>query len=509
MKLFEILSKNEIFGEIFSIPISIDLIEKYNLTNDYISTFNELNKNNSKYSSIQLFFKKESDFEYLTKFHINLNQIKILTLKQDCKYFIKKYDIFFKQLFEFKNIENNLLYLILDILPFDKYEIKANIFNNINNLKSLKYLFLSRFNFQSVFKLKLTNLEQLILFECKNIKFGKYIGLNIQKLYLNSCSIVKPKILIEFPKLEICIFEGKQNYNSIIDFSTLKNLKYFKGYYFIDFIELENEILEQVKITDYTIKLEAKIIKKLLSYKSLKEVYLEIYSNFLASFNVIENNSIETLTINWRNDYDCNINSFLKNFKNLSNLTIINNSKCKSNDSIEVFENKNCKINKFSVYCPYYNNTIKFYCQPFEYLIEINLSIKLQLYNLENILPLFNNECKIIFNSLIKFTFYYGIFNKMIFENLLGNILCMPKLKEFSLEIPFKSEDFNSSENILNIKDLLIPFFDNVSNLELNSLTLKNYNKNEILHSYTKINELKKEFPNLKLKDNCKIYLEI
>ena len=99
----------------------------------------------------------------------------------------------------------------------------------------------------------------------------------------------------------------------------------------------------------------------------------------------------------------------------------------------------------------------------------------------------------------------------MILENLLGNILCMPKLKEFSLEIPFKSQNFNSNSNekISNIKDLLNDFFDNVSNLELNSLTLKNYNKKDILHSYTKIDELKKEFPNLKLKDNCKIYLEI
>ena len=513
--LFEILSRDDIFGEIFSIPISIDLIEKYNLTTDYITAFNELNKNKSKYSSIQFFFKKETDLEYFQKFQINLNQIKILTLKQDCKYFIKNYDIFFKQLFEFKNMENNLLYLIIDILPYNKYKINKDIFNNINNLKSLKYLLLSRFNFQSTFKLNLTNLSQLILIECKNIKFGKNIGLNIQKLYLNFCSIVIPKKLRQFPKLEVCKFEGKQQYNSIIDFSNLQNLKNFKGD-FIEFRELNNDILEYVKLTSYeknTIMEEVNIIRKLISYKSLKEVYLDIYSlnhYKLTDNNDIENNSIETLTINWKCKNDCILNNLLNKLKNLSNLTIINNLENRKS-AIIINQNINCKIKRFSLYC-IYNNNIKFYCQPFEYLIEINLSLKSRVINIDNILPLFNEECKVIFKSLIKFTFSYEYYNKNILENLSSNILCMPKLKEFSLEIPFlppnKEVDI-LRQFIAKNRNILKNFFDNVSNLSLNSLNLKNKDKNEVLLIYTKIDELKENYPNIKLKNNCIIYLEI
>ena len=438
-----------------------------------------------------------------------------MTLKQDCKFFIKNYDIFFKQLFGFKNIENNLLYLILDILPFKKYKINKDIFNNINNLKSLKYLLLSRFNFQSTFKLNLTNLSQLILIECRNIKFCKNIGLNIQKLYLNFCSIVIPKKLKQFPKLEVCKFEGKQQYNTIIDFSNLQNLKKFKGD-FIEFKELKNDILEYAKLKSNiknTIMEEVDIIRKLISYKSLKEVYLDIYS--LNHYNLIdnngmENNSIETLAINWKCKKDCILINLLNKLKNLSNLTIINNIENTKSD-LTINQNINCKINRISLFC-IYNNNIKFYCQPFEYLIEINLSLKSRVINLENILPLFNEECKVIFKSLIKFTFSYEYYSKNILENLLSNILCMPKLKEFSLEIPFEPPSdvvYILKERIEKIKNLLKHFFDNVSILSLNRLNLRNQNKNEDLLRYTTIDELKENFPNIKLKNNCIIYLEI
>ena len=41
----------------FSIVIPIDLIEKNNLQNDYINTFNKINKSNYKYNSKKLILK--------------------------------------------------------------------------------------------------------------------------------------------------------------------------------------------------------------------------------------------------------------------------------------------------------------------------------------------------------------------------------------------------------------------------------------------------------------------
>lgn len=205
--LFEVLSHTDIFGEIFSIPISINFIKKFELFDDYISAFDKLNQNNSNYSSIQSFFQKETDFEYISRFKINLNKIKRLTVNQDYNTLIKNYDIFFKKLFE--NIENNLLYLIIDILPFKKNRISVKSFTGINNLKSLEYLNLSNLNFTSPFLLQLKNLKEFILLKCYNIFIDQDIGMNIQNLYLNSI-MINPKKPIKFPKLEVCRLENKK-----------------------------------------------------------------------------------------------------------------------------------------------------------------------------------------------------------------------------------------------------------------------------------------------------------
>ena len=251
--LFEMLSKEDLFGEIFSIPVSINLIEQYKLLGDFISAFAELDNNNSNYSSIQLFIKNEADLSYFEKLKIKLNQIKRLTIKQDYTSLIKNYDIFFKKLFSFENLQNNLKYLIIDILPFKKYKLNSLLFNGINNLKSLEYLKLSKLAFNSSFILNLNNLKELILFECNNIMFNKDIGMNLKKLYLK-CLIIIPEKPILFPNLEQCKLENEnqKDYNSLIEFSSLKKLKYFEGYY-NDFLHLENEILEDTILSSNNI----------------------------------------------------------------------------------------------------------------------------------------------------------------------------------------------------------------------------------------------------------------
>ena len=79
---FDFLSKTEIFEQIFAINIAANFIEKYNLKNDYILAFNNLNKTNSKYSSINFDYKMSNDIDYLKDFKINFKQIKNLIINE-------------------------------------------------------------------------------------------------------------------------------------------------------------------------------------------------------------------------------------------------------------------------------------------------------------------------------------------------------------------------------------------------------------------------------------------
>ena len=97
------------------ITISTNLIEKFNLKSDYISTFEKLNGSNTKYSAIKFLYKDDNDLNYLKEFNINFKEIKCLLIKQERNSFIKNYDYFFQNLFSFYNINNNLVYLEIDI----------------------------------------------------------------------------------------------------------------------------------------------------------------------------------------------------------------------------------------------------------------------------------------------------------------------------------------------------------------------------------------------------------
>ena len=85
---FELLSKTEIFERIFSIQVPIEIIQQYNLKNDYISTFDKLNKSKLKYSSILCELGHAENFDYLKELKINFEQIKAFKINQ---LFIPKY----------------------------------------------------------------------------------------------------------------------------------------------------------------------------------------------------------------------------------------------------------------------------------------------------------------------------------------------------------------------------------------------------------------------------------
>ena len=186
-----------------------------------------------KYTSLTFYFKNSNDLDYFNEFKIKLKQIKNLDIIEGKKIYFNYYNSFFTNFFSFKDIYNNLLYLNLHINSIDYELIDNNIFENLYNFTSLIKLSLNGFKFKSAFKLKLYTLKELNIQKCSNLSFPEDISLNLTKLIIDDCSIIKPISLIIFPYLEDLELENitynNQAFNSIIDFSQLKLLKRLKS----------------------------------------------------------------------------------------------------------------------------------------------------------------------------------------------------------------------------------------------------------------------------------------
>ena len=166
----EDLSKFEFFHKIFILHVNIKTIEKFKLKKDYISAFTKMNNLNLKYPKIRFEYQDSNDIDYFKTFKFNFNLIEKLIICRDC------YDIgvefkfknlvfwkannnyFFKILFSFENIENNLKELTLKNYS-DYNEISISTFEKINNFKSLEYLEKYDYIFEDTFLLRIYNLK--------------------------------------------------------------------------------------------------------------------------------------------------------------------------------------------------------------------------------------------------------------------------------------------------------------------------------------------------------------
>ena len=133
---FDYISKTEYFEEL-TISISVKLIERYNLKNDYISAFDKLNKLNLKYPCISFLYTNSNDINYLKDFNIRFGKIKKFTAYHDYYLYIENYDYFFKTLFSFNSIEKNLISLNLYVGFIKKDKIDPNSIKNLINFKKL------------------------------------------------------------------------------------------------------------------------------------------------------------------------------------------------------------------------------------------------------------------------------------------------------------------------------------------------------------------------------------
>ena len=91
---------------------------------------------------------------YLKEINIDFNKLKRMTIyinnskQEDSK---EKINInLFETFFSFENIQNNLIYL--NIKFKNDYNINPDLFENINNFKLLRYLYMNSFNFDNNFQ---------------------------------------------------------------------------------------------------------------------------------------------------------------------------------------------------------------------------------------------------------------------------------------------------------------------------------------------------------------------
>ena len=449
---FEIISKSKIFS-IFTIPISIKMIKKYNLKKDYYSVFDKLNNLNINLSSLIIYYNNIDDINYLEELGINYKNIKKISLyinleenddeeeeeyeeKDENEEKEKEICINLKNLFSFDNFGINLLYLKLnfDIDFFGNFKLEPNIMENINNYQSLRILEVFNYRLENNFEININKLKSLSVYNCTNISLVGENGINMNKLIIFKSLISKPKSLIKFPNLEECSLTNKknQNFNTIIDFSSLKNLKNIECEK-SDFIYLDNTLLEEIKLNskiNNTIEIEKKVIEKLINIKTLKNVdfILSEINNEQISQIKGENLSVINLIINWNTcDIPSKLDGLQNKFPNLSyfrlNLPYYTNFENSDYQPIiKIKPKENSKITKFTLDIGN-NDCIECYCSPYSKLEEVNIFIIEKIENLRNVLPIFGENCKIKFESLTKFHFddIYEInfdFIKNIYNNL-------------------------------------------------------------------------------------------
>lgn len=200
-------------------------------------------------------------------------------------------------------------------------------------------------------------------------------------------------------------------------------------------------------------------------------------------------------------DDDCILYNIQDKFPNLTNIKLYitdysqgYNQNCAR--SLEIKENPECKINKFSLDTPF-NSHIKFYIQSFETLVSVSFNFCMRFSMEKDYFPIFNDKCKVIFKSLKYFQFIQDSYTLdfSVIKNLYQNMDYMPNLKYFELKCYQKdiNEEFinNFIKKILSIDldiDKLALTKDEFFLRELGYNKYKEYSINELKEIYPNVN---------------------
>ena len=349
--------------------------------------------------------------------------------------------------------------------------------------------------FDNTFILKLSKLQKLYIASSKNILLNGDNYTDLKELYLNDCSIIKPQKLLQFPNLELCVLENKEQqiqYSSIFNFENLMKLKRLKAE-IRDFLRLKYAKIENIELhSNFQIDIETEkiMLSKIFEIKSLKEIGFDIYKIDNDEISRIkgENISINKLKVNWKNkNSDCILFNLQKKLPNLTNIDIYYKIDKKDNIILEMKEYSECKIDKIKIYSEG-NRNISFYCKPYENIKKLNIVINNKITNLNDFL-FFKYKYKDTFKSLTSFTFkdnyYYSNINKSILKHIYKNISKLPNLKIFEFSCVSKNVGIEFYENfICRILSLDLDYI----NLKINENSIDYENLTDLYSS----NELKR-----------------
>ena len=476
---FNVLTNSECL-ELFIIPIEMDIIQKNQLLEDYKKSLENL-----KNFSVKINYINEKDILLLLDI-MHFEEVKELNMINIGNEKNVNYEQIFTNIFSIKNFGNKLNNLNLKIHDVWSTITNSSIFEKINNFQNLKTLELNGFKFTNKFQLNLNNLynlSSLNLKNCANIILSE--SQSLKYLYLSECSIMNDKYLIKFENLETCEINYKsgEKYNTVIDFSSLKKLKFLKCQAY-DFIYLtDSSILNKANLssvaTNYDKKdeIEKKMIEKIMKLKTLKEITFDIYSNVFEDIfdSKFKNSSLEKMNIGIRELHEnFEYKKLIEKFENLSELNVDFNlgEEEPGYTELKIEECKNCKIDKLSI-SGFASQKIELICGPYSNLVKINLNEICNLINMKEIFPLFSDNCHIIFYNLKDF--YYKNYDVLpeeipfeILNNLYHNLDKVPNLKNIQINCFSKIN-----------KDFYKQFVKKLLEMKLDSIDLKIYQKDE------------------------------
>ena len=379
--LFEILSKTKNFASNYTLYINQNNCAKSNLKKKFL----DINKLNINYSSIYFVIYKKRKIYYLKRLNIDFSKIKRMSIKydddNDPNWNLEKYqnnNYFFENLFSINNIENNLIFLYIHFKCYlDNY-----IFEKINSFKSLQYLYLHGFEFDTIFYIKLKDLKVLYTNCSKNILISEEIVFkelkeynlsnsditslqmlenskieNLEKFLLMDNKISDIKLLVKLEKIKLLYLEG----NNISDINCLENAHFnelkkliFSFNNISDISALEKVKLEKLEIL-YFMNNNLSDINALefAHIENLKE--LNLFDNNISDIRVFENvrfEKLERLHLGKNKITDINVLEYV-NFKELKELYLDDNNisdiKVFRKIKFEKLKYFNLQINKISV----------------------------------------------------------------------------------------------------------------------------------------------------------------
>ena len=159
---------------------------------EYKDAYNKLLDNpDIKYSSI--YFHFDNNTKFLKELNIDFRKITKLTLDKGPEFNTDDNSVF-ETLFSLDNIQNNLVHLTIRFrwneLEFSKFlgyklspKVNDKLFENINNMKKLRYLNLISVNFEKKVTIRLNSLKVLLCSDCENLCMENIICPNLEKLY--------------------------------------------------------------------------------------------------------------------------------------------------------------------------------------------------------------------------------------------------------------------------------------------------------------------------------------